>query len=55
MKLPLLFFLILRLASAMRAQWRHQRDRRVLNSMSERELLDLGIGRSQIPGLVDRS
>lgn len=39
----------LRLANAMR----HRRDLQVLQSMSERELADLGLGRSDIPALMD--
>ena len=31
---------------------RRQRDRHQLAAMSERELRDLGVGRSQIPGLM---
>ncbi len=41
-----------RLAAAAAAWQRRQRDRQQLMAMSEAELRDLGIGRSQVPGLT---
>ena len=51
--LPLWFQLVQRLRSALAAWSRQRRDRLQLECMSESELRDLGIGRSQIPGLID--
>jgi uncharacterized protein YjiS (DUF1127 family) len=50
---PLSSSLLRRLRAALAAWSRLRRDRWQLQGMSERELRDLGIGRSQIPGLVD--
>lgn len=35
-----------------RNAWRARQDQRLLRAMSERELHDLGVGRSEIPSLV---
>ena len=42
-----------RLFEAVRKARRRGRDRRQLSAMSERELRDLGVGRSEIPGLLE--
>lgn len=47
---PLLFQ---RIASALAAWRRQQLDRRQMLAMSEAELRDLGIGRGQIPALLE--
>ncbi|WP_076997585.1 DUF1127 domain-containing protein [Variovorax sp. KK3] len=39
-------------AAAAQARRRARRQAQQLNGMSEHELLDLGIGRSEVPGLV---
>ena len=44
-----------RIAAAVAAWWRQRRDRRQLLAMSEAELLDLGIGRSEVPSLMQSS
>ncbi|MDM0014333.1 DUF1127 domain-containing protein [Variovorax sp. J22P168] len=41
-----------RLFAPLREARRRHGDRRLLADMSERELRDLGVGRSQIPGLL---
>jgi len=41
-----------RLFEVIREARRRHRDQRQLAEMSERELRDLGVGRSQIPGLL---
>jgi uncharacterized protein YjiS (DUF1127 family) len=41
------------LALGLQAHHRRSRDRAALAQMSNRELNDLGIGRSDIPGVVD--
>lgn len=41
-----------RLFEAIRELGRCRRDHRLLTAMSDRELSDLGVGRSQIPGLL---
>ena len=42
-----------RLFEAVRKARRRHRDHRQLSAMSDRELSDLGVGRSQIPGLLE--
>ena len=42
-----------RIASALAAWRRRQQDRRQMLAMSEAELRDLGIGRGQIPALLE--
>ena len=42
-----------RLFKAIREVSRRRRDHRLLSAMSDRELSDLGVGRSQIPGLLE--
>lgn len=42
-----------RLFEAIREVGRRRRDQRLLAAMSDRELHDLGVGRSQIPGLLE--
>ncbi|HSV58964.1 MAG TPA: DUF1127 domain-containing protein [Variovorax sp.] len=51
--LPYSFLLVRRLRAALAAWSRQRRDRAQLECMSESELRDIGIGRSQIPGLID--
>ena len=46
-------YFLQRLVAAAAAWQRRQRDRRQLMAMSEAELRDLGIGRSQVPGLTE--
>ena len=46
---PALFAAVLEL---IRNAHRMQQDRRLLRAMSERELRDLGVGRSEIPSLL---
>jgi len=44
---------VARLFEAAREMGRSRRDQRLLSAMSDRELCDLGVGRSQIPGLLE--
>ena len=52
MTVPFLPYVFQRLLATTMAAWRLGRDRRQLKAMSDNELRDLGIGRSEIPGLV---
>lgn len=51
--LPLVSTALRRFMTAAAAWRREQQDRRQLMAMSEAELRDIGIGRSQIPGLLE--
>ena len=44
--------IVTRLFEVIQVVRRRHRDQRQLAAMSERELRDLGVGRSQIPGLM---
>ncbi|MDM0021708.1 DUF1127 domain-containing protein [Variovorax sp. J22R187] len=44
---------VIRLSEAVRLAGHRRRDQRLLRAMSDRDLCDLGVGRSQIPALLE--